>query len=77
MFGGLSLPMVTETPSWRCSFVLPMTCYQIPHDRCGATILAIAITNQHPALIDPAVGAFFAAVDAFACKLEYLLLLFD
>jgi len=40
-------------------------------------VLAIAFTNQHPALIDPAVGAFFAAVDAFACKLEYLLLLFD
>lgn len=40
-------------------------------------VLAIALTNQHPALIDPAVGAFLAAVDTFAGKLEQLLLLFD
>ena len=40
-------------------------------------VLAIALTNQHPALVDPAVGAVLAAVDTFAGKLEQLLFLFD
>ena len=40
-------------------------------------VLAIALTNQYPVLVDPAVGAVLATVDTFAGKLEQLLLLFD
>ena len=40
-------------------------------------VLAIALTNQHPALVDPAIRAVLVTIDTFAGKLERLFLIFD